>query len=194
MVSRKGAQRFSVRHFSHRLWRDYGAFDLALLRRPTDRSFEAMERGPADSRRRPAGAPGETRHTHDGRRTDRRFGFDLDSPVGATLQRLRLDRNGRDSAFCGDWFYRRLREDGEAAQSRIDRATEVAGAAAHSSRSLGSAVYGDEAYWWDRLFVEPQYSVSEVDGRSGEEFYRSLYIPDPDRGGVARIFERSEPD
>src|SRR6185369_5163995 len=48
-------------------------------------------------RRRPAGAPGQTRHTDDGRRADRWLGSDLDLAVGATLQRLRLDRDGRDT-------------------------------------------------------------------------------------------------
>src|SRR5215213_254409 len=122
-----------------------------------------MERGPADSGRRPAGAPGQTRDADDGRRADRRLSFDLDFTVGATLQRLRLDRNGRDPALRCDRFYRRLREDGKAAQSRLDRAAEVARAVARGGRSLGSALYGDEVHRRDRILVESEYSVFEMD-------------------------------
>ena len=55
---------------------------------------------------------------------------------------------------------------------------------------LFTATKSDRRY---RLFMEPEYSVFEMDGRSEQEFYRSLYIPRPDRRGAARIFERSEP-
>src|ERR1044071_6105294 len=134
-----------------------------------------MERGPTDARRRPASAPGQTRHTDDGRRADRRLGADLDTALGETLQRLRLDRDDRDTTFRRDRFYRRLLEDGEAAQSRFDRAAEVARAVTRRGWSLGCALHGDEAYRWHWLLLEREHPVFEMDGRSGEEFCRSLY-------------------
>src|SRR5215217_6822253 len=123
-----------------------------------------VEGGPADSRRRPAGAPGQTRHTDDGRRSDRRFGFDLDVALVATLQRLRVDGDGRNPALRFDRLHRRLRKDGEATQPRSHGPPEVASAVTDCSGSLGRAVHGDEADWRDRLFVEPEYSVFEMDG------------------------------
>src|SRR3954470_8965723 len=136
-----------------------------------------MEGGPADSRRRPAGAPGQTRHAYDGRRSDRRLGFDLDFAVVATLQRLRVDRDDRDLALRCDRFYRRLREDGEAAESRSHWPAEVARTVTDCSGSLGRALHGDEVDRRDRLFVEPEHPIFEMDGGSEQEFCRSLYIP-----------------
>src|SRR5215217_5280611 len=104
-----------------------------------------VEGGPADSRRRPAGAPGQTRHTDDGRRSDRRFGFDLDVAVVATLQRLRVDRDDR-----------------EAAESRAHWPPEVARTVTDCSRPLGSALHGDEVDRRDWLFLEPEHPVFEM--------------------------------
>ncbi len=39
--------------------------------------------------------------------------------VGATVERLRLDSDDRDTAVCRDRFRGRLLEDGEAAKSRV---------------------------------------------------------------------------
>ena len=94
----------------------------------------------------PQGAPGQARHANDGRSADRRFGFDLDSPVGATLQCLCLDGNDRDVALCGHRFCRRLLEDGEADEVWVDRQAEVAGAVVDRGRCLGSAFHGNEVH------------------------------------------------
>src|SRR6185369_5029107 len=195
LVSRQGAQRLSVRHLSYCLRDDHGAADLTALRRQTHQRLETVERGPANSRGRPARSPGETRHADDGWCADRRLGFDLDVVVVETLERLRLDGDDRDIALRRHWFRRRLLEDGEAAKPGTDRPAEVTRAAAGGGMCLGRAFHVSQVSGRDGLFLEYQYSVFQNDRRAfWEKLYRSLFISDSDRGGVIGIFERGEPD
>ena len=66
LVSRKGPQRFSVRHVSYRIRDRHCAINFSLLWRQADRSVEEMEYRSADSRRRSAGPHGKARHADDG--------------------------------------------------------------------------------------------------------------------------------
>ncbi len=65
----------------------------------------------------------------------------------------------RDAVVCPHRICRRLLEDGEATQSRVDRPAKVAGAVAGGGWCLGRAFHGDEVHRWHGLLVEPEHSV-----------------------------------
>src|SRR5712691_11354052 len=88
MVSRKSAQRFSVRDVSHGLCLDNGAAPVAGFRWLVDKSITQMGHRPADSGRGPAGAHGEARHADNGWSTCRWLSFDFYSAVGVTFERI----------------------------------------------------------------------------------------------------------
>ncbi len=196
MVSRKGAQRFSVRHFSHRLRDDHGAADFALLRRQADRGVESKWN--VGQQIREEGPQG-----HQVKRGTPTMGGVLivGSVLISTLLWARLSSVYVWTAMIATLavrrhrFCRRLLEDGEAAKSGIDRQTEVAGAVADRSRCLGSAFHVDEVF--RRRQVIRGTSVFRFSKRRPirrKEFHRSVSLSGLDRRCAAGIFERSEPD
>ena len=144
MVCRKSSERFSVRHFSHGVRHRDRVADLTFFWWQANRGFEEVEHRSTDSRRRSAGTHGEAGHANHGRSLDRRFRLNFDALVGQVVEHLLLDSNGCHFAFCGHRVRRRLRKDGEEAESGINGPTEVGRTVSDRGRGLGSSFHFDK--------------------------------------------------
>src|SRR6267378_1257131 len=103
-----------------------------------------MEHRTTNSRRRTAGAYGQTRHADHGWRVNRRLGGDFNFAVGAAFERLCLDSSADDDPVWCDRFRGRLLQNGEAAKPGSDRQTKVAGSVHGGTRRLYRLVYFDQ--------------------------------------------------
>src|SRR5207302_1729085 len=105
-----------------------------------------MEHRPTDSRRRSASAHCQARNADDGRLADYRVGDRLDFAVGATVGPIHLAYDFSDVGIRGNWIRGRLRQTGEAAQPRIDGASEASVPTNCCSGDLAGAVYLDAIF------------------------------------------------
>ena len=192
MVSNQGAQRLSIRHLSNGLRFDYGAAAFVVIWRPSDSRLEDMERGTADSRRGTAGAQGQARHANHGRRADNWLRGHFNFAMGQALECLRMDGRDSHAAFWGDRFRRRLLQDGETAQPRVDRQAKVAGTVVNRNRRLGGAVCLNQVFC-ERLFVERQHSFYQGHrGSQWHRFHRPNSLFDFHHHCLTGVFECSE--
>src|SRR5881394_1526117 len=91
LVSRKGPERFSVRHVQDSLRLGHGDADLAAVWQEADLRAQEMGHRTADSRRGAKGAYRQARYADDGRAADYRRSYHLDIVMGEALRTLHLD-------------------------------------------------------------------------------------------------------
>ncbi len=158
MVSGQGAQRFSVRHFSHRLCLDHGAAAFAALWRQAD--SKRCRRWNIGQQIREEGPQG-----HMAKRGTPTMGGVLivGSVVISTLlwaqalECLCLDGVIATLLFGAIGFADDYLKMAKRTQPWADRKAKAAGAVADCDRCLGSAVCVNEIFC-ERLFMERQYS------------------------------------